>query len=83
MQLERFQGGSYDNIDTSKSKYYQKGFNDALLLTKDITGEIIDPFSRHCKWGTIRNDMDPNIKTVHYNLESLEFMKLIKTYVLM
>lgn len=77
--MQRFQGGSSDNIDTSKSKYYVKGFNKALLKTKDLEGEIIDPFSRNCKWGTIRNDMDPSIKTVQYNLESLDFMKLMKT----
>jgi hypothetical protein len=77
--IERFQGGSNDGIETSQSKYYQKGFNEALLITKSLEGEIIDPFARNCKWGTIRNDMDPSIKTVHYNLESLDFMKLMKT----
>ena len=79
MIIERFQGGSHDGIDTSESTYYVRGFNKALLKTKDVEGEIIDPFARNCKWGTIRNDMDPSIKTVHYNLESLDFMKLMKT----
>jgi len=77
--IERFQGGSQDGIDTSQSKYYVNGFNKALLKTKEMEGDIIDPFARNCKWGTIRNDMDQTIKTVHYNLESLDFMKLMKS----
>jgi hypothetical protein len=79
VKLERFQGGSFDGKDTSECKYYVRGFNKALSITRAIEGEIIDPFARNCKWGTIRNDMDPGIKTVHYNLESLDFMKLMKT----
>lgn len=79
VKIERFQGGSFDGIDTSECKYYVRGFNKALLISRAIEGEIIDPFARHCKWGTIRNDMDPEIKTVHYNLESLEFMRKMKT----
>jgi hypothetical protein len=77
--FERFQGGSHDGIETSKCKYYVRGFNKALFMTRSLEGEIIDPFARNCKWGTITNDMDPEIKTVDYNLESLEFMRLMKT----
>lgn len=79
MKCSRFQGGSFDNIDTSQSKYYQKSFKICSSLVKNMDGSIIDPFARNCKWGTIRNDMDDSIKTVHYHLESLDFMKLMKT----
>lgn len=77
--FSRVQGGSRDGIDTSLSTYYQKGFNEAQFITSKLKGEIIDPFARHCEWGTIRNDMDPSITSVHHNLESLEFMRLMKT----
>ena len=79
MEMLRFQGGSSDGIDTSNSRYYQKAFDYVLKITQNLVGEIIDPFARNCKWGTIRNDMDKNIKTVHYNLESVQFMQIMKT----
>lgn len=72
--FSRNQGGSFDSIDTSKSKYYQNGFKKALELTKAVKGEIVDPFSRNCTWGTIRNDLDKSTKA-HFHLDALEFLQ--------
>ena len=77
--FERIQGGATDGIETHGSKYYKKGFYYCRDLLKEVEGLIIDPFARNCMWGDIRNDIDPKIKTVQYNLESLVFMKKIKT----
>ena len=74
----RFQGGSFDGIDTSENNYYKNGFKKACKLTKNIEGEIIDPFARNCCWGTITNDLDPTTKA-HYNMDALEFLKKMET----
>lgn len=39
-------------------------------------GVIIDPFANECKYGTIRNDLNPEFDT-DYHMDALEFLKLI------
>ena len=41
-------------------------------------GVIIDPFANTCKYGTITNDLNPDMDT-DYHLDALEFLKTIKT----
>lgn len=37
-------------------------------------GIIIDPFANNCKYGTIRNDLNPEFD-VDYHMDALEFLK--------
>ena len=39
---------------------------------------IIDPFANQCKYGTIRNDLNPEFDT-NYHLDALKFLKLMKS----
>ena len=75
----RFQGGSVDSIDTSKSKYYQRGFKWCVryLEHNNIKGDILDPFARSCDWGDITNDLDADYNTT-FNLDCLDFLKKMK-----
>jgi hypothetical protein len=41
-------------------------------------GVIIDPFANKCKYGTIRNDLNPEFDT-QYHLDALEFLKTIES----
>jgi len=41
-------------------------------------GVIIDPFANECKYGTIRNDLNPEFDT-QYHLDALEFLKTIES----
>lgn len=74
--LNRIQSGSIDGLDTHKSKYYKKIFTKYKALTSDLKGEIIDPFARFCKWGTITNDLNSKFNC-DYNLCALEFSNLL------
>lgn len=77
MKFERVQGGCFDNLETSKSNYYKRAFAWTVKNVK-VEGEIIDPFARYCKWGTITNDIDSNMPT-DYHLDALDFLKIMKT----
>lgn len=37
-------------------------------------GTIVDPFANSCKYGTIRNDLNPEFDT-QYHMDALEFLK--------
>lgn len=39
-------------------------------------GVIIDPFANNSKYGTIRNDLNPEMET-HHHLDALTFLKLM------
>ena len=39
-------------------------------------GVIVDPFANNCKYGTIRNDLNPEYDT-HYHMDALDFLKTI------
>ena len=39
---------------------------------------IIDPFANESKYGTIRNDLNPEFDT-HYHLDALSFLKLMES----
>ena len=41
-------------------------------------GVIVDPFANNCKYGTIRNDLNPEFDT-HYHIDALEFLKTIES----
>lgn len=41
-------------------------------------GLIIDPFANDCKYGTIRNDLNPDCDT-HFHMDALDFLKKIKS----
>lgn len=77
MDIKRINGGSHDGLETSQSKYYQNAFN-WTIKNVQILGEIIDPFARYCKWGTITNDIDENMPT-KYHMDALDFLKIIET----
>jgi len=76
--FDRFQGGSMDSLDTHKSKYYQNTFNDCLEWTRNLKGNIVDPFARNCTWGDLTNDINQETKAM-YHLDALEFLKMIKS----
>lgn len=40
-------------------------------------GVIIDPFANSCKYGTLRNDLNPEFDT-QYHLDALDFLKQIE-----
>lgn len=44
------------------------------LVEKYLNGVIIDPFANNCKYGSIRNDLNPIFDT-DYHLDALEFLK--------
>ena len=79
MIFNRIQGGSNDNIDTHKSKYYQRIFNKYRKFI-DGQGLIIDPFARDCQWADITNDINPNTKA-KYHFDALKFLKGIDSNV--
>lgn len=41
-------------------------------------GVIIDPFANECKYGTIRNDLNPEFDT-QYHLDALKFLKTLES----
>lgn len=41
-------------------------------------GVIVDPFANNCKYGTITNDLNPEMET-DFHLDALEFLKGIET----
>ena len=41
-------------------------------------GVIIDPFANECKYGTIRNDLNPEFDT-EYHLDALDFLQTIES----
>lgn len=50
------------------------------LVERVIKGAnvIVDPFANNSKYGTIRNDLNPEMDT-QYHLDALAFLKLIET----
>lgn len=76
MLFSRFQGGIVDSLDTHNSKYYKKIFLKYKALTNQLEGEIIDPFARNCKWGTITNDLNSKFEC-DYNMCALEFSNIL------
>ena len=72
--FNRIQEGSYAAKETHQWKSYRKEFDFISKITKDIEGEIIDPFARNCKWGTITNDINPQFKTT-YNMDAADFLE--------
>ena len=78
MKISRIQGGSNDNIDTHKSKYYRGAFLEIYREIKENVGIIIDPFARNCQWGDLTNDINPETSAMN-NLDALEFLETIPT----
>lgn len=48
------------------------------LVERYINGVVIDPFANNSKYGTITNDLNPEMDT-HYHLDALTFLKMINT----
>lgn len=48
-----------------------------LIEKYSVSGITIDPFANENKIADITNDLDPTFNT-HYNLDALEFLKLMK-----
>lgn len=40
-------------------------------------GIIVDPFANECRYGTIRNDINPQFDT-EYHLDALQFLEMLK-----
>ena len=72
--FSRLQSGSYAGKDTHTWKQYRSEFEWALKQTNTIEGEIVDPFARKCKWGTITNDIDENQPT-DFHLDGADFLE--------
>lgn len=76
MKIERIQGGSFDGIDTSQAKYFQKAWKEGQNQIANIDGLVIDPFARNCKWADITNDINPETEAT-YHLDAKEFLDLV------
>lgn len=51
-----------------------KPIKDFVEIEVKKGGEIIDPFANSCKYGTIKNDLNPEFDT-EYHMDALEFLK--------
>jgi len=77
LKFLRLQGGTRDNIDTHKSKYFQQVMMENIPITK--TGSIVvDPFARNCIWSkhSITNDINPETDAM-YHLDALDFLCML------
>jgi len=46
------------------------------LIEKYCTGVVVDPFANGSKYGTLTNDLNPEMETTHH-MDGLEFLKTI------
>ena len=78
MIFERIQGGTADGIDTSKSRYFQKGFKEMRRERGFQSSMIADPFARNCRWGTHTNDIDPSTQAQSH-MDALAWLESLPT----
>lgn len=55
---------------------YNKAHKRICFSRSEQGGVIVDPFANECKYGTIRNDLNPEFGT-EYNMDALEFLKCL------
>jgi hypothetical protein len=81
LNFERIQSSSSDGIDTSKSRYFQRGFremNKGVPMWEKLGHKIADPFARNCAWGTHTNDIDPSTDAQSH-MDALEWLQSLPT----
>lgn len=76
IDFERYQGATGDGLNTYEWTAYQREYKKAQYLAGFTPSRehVIDPFARNCPWGTIRNDLDPDMPT-HYHMDAADFME--------
>lgn len=48
------------------------------IIVSEWGGVVVDPFANECKYGTIRNDLNPEFDT-DYHMDALEFLQTLES----
>lgn len=75
MDFTRLQGGSGDGLDTHKTTYFRRIYNEIEKRYPFQIHELnsVDPFARNCNMCDFRNDIDPETNATHH-LDALDFL---------